>query len=304
MIRLDDLAALTLSPGPYATAYLDATRKTEEGAEEVALRWRALREDLAAHGADEATLEAMSSALAEPDHVPGEHGRVLVGRGGQVRYDAVLPRPPRWQSSRWSPLPHLMPMVAALAPLVPHVVAIVDRTGGDVEVTGPRGQEEREVRGREYPVHKSGAGGWSSLRYQHRTEHTWTANARAVADEVDSAVRRVGARLVIVAGDVRERAELLDELGEAARAVPGLRVEDRERFVARGGDRARDRRRPVRRGGPGVSPAATRSPASARQVGTVVVLAPLHGAMNMALCNSVREHTVRTGRTGHRAKST
>lgn len=230
MIRLDSLAHLVAAPGPYATAYVDATRKTEEGAEEVALRWRALREDLARHGADHATLDAMSAALAEPDHLPGEHGRVLVGRDGRVRYDAALPQPPRWQSSRWSPLPHLMPMVAQLAPLVPHVVAVVDRTGGDVEVTGPHGQEEREVAGREWPVHKAGAGGWSSLRYQHRTEHTWKANARAVADEVDSAVRRVGARLVVVAGDVRERAELLEELGEAARAV-AVEVEEGSRHA-------------------------------------------------------------------------
>ncbi len=234
MLRLDDLTGLT-SPGPYATAYFDATRKTEEGAEEVALRWRAQQEDLARDGADGRTLEAMWEAAVAADHAPGEHGRMLVGRDGQVRHDALLPFPPRWQGSRWSPLPHLMPMVAQLAPLVPHVVAIVDRTGGEVVVTGPRSRTEQEVEGSEYPVHKTGAGGWSSLRYQHSTEHTWKANARAVARRVDDAVRQTRARLVVVAGDVWERADLLRELEDEARAV-AVEVEEGSRHAGADND--------------------------------------------------------------------
>jgi hypothetical protein len=65
-------------------------------------------------------------------------------------------------------------------------------------------------------VHKASAGGWSELRYQHRTEKTWEDNARVVAELVDAAVRRVNAALVVLAGDVKARHLVREALGEPA----------------------------------------------------------------------------------------
>jgi Bacterial archaeo-eukaryotic release factor family 2 len=199
-----------------ATAYLDATRSTEHGAAEVRLRWDALRDALAASGADAATLEAMTAAVEGHRGVPGPHGQVLVAAGGAVRYDGTLPNRPRRETARWAPLPHLMPLVAQLAPVVPHVLAVVDRTGGDLVVRGPGGEAREEYTGDDVPVHKASAGGWSELRYQHRTEKTWEDNARAVAELVDGAVRRVNAALVVLAGDVKARHLVREALGEHA----------------------------------------------------------------------------------------
>jgi hypothetical protein len=219
MIRLDSLAGLLATPGRYATAYLDATRSKELGPKEVQGRWRALRDSLESQGADAATLDAMAAAAGGHTDLPGPHGQVLVAAEGVLRMDAVLPAPPRRELARWAPLPHLMPMIAQLGPVVPYLLVLVDRTGGDVVVHGPAGDSTATVAGDDYPVHKTRVGGWSQLRYQHRVENTWDANARQVAETVESGVRQVAAQLVVVAGDVRARTALIDSLGEHARSL-------------------------------------------------------------------------------------
>lgn len=222
MIRLDTLASLTTAQGPFATVYLDATRAEELGPQLVAGRWRALREQLADQGADAATLEAMEAVVGGHDDVPGPHGQAIVGAGGRVLWDVALPAPPRRETARFGLLPHLMPAVAALGPLVPYVVALVDRSGADVTVHGPGGTEERTVEGGDYPIHKTGLGGWAAQRYQNRSENLWDANAKQVAAVIDTAVRRTGAEVVLVAGDVHATESLRSALGTEA---AGLLVE-------------------------------------------------------------------------------
>ncbi|MFL6129737.1 MAG: Vms1/Ankzf1 family peptidyl-tRNA hydrolase [Mycobacteriales bacterium] len=222
MVRLDTLPTVLTGLGPYATAYLDATVAEELGPHKVELRWRGLRESLAEQGADDATLDAMEAAAGRHTDVGGPHGQLLVGSGGRLHYDVVLPHPPRRELARCSALPHLMPMVAQLGPLVPYVLARVDRTGADLTVHGPSGEWSLAVQGQTFQVHKTGVGGWSQLRYQHRVEDRWEANARQVADAVEAAVRGTRAQLVVLAGDVRARELLRNALGEPA---AGLVVE-------------------------------------------------------------------------------
>jgi hypothetical protein len=216
MVRLGTLSTLLATPGPYATAYLDASRAEELGPQKVELRWRALRASLAEQGADDATLDAMEAAAGGHTDVTGAHGQVLVGSGGELRYDVVLPGPPRREIARWSALPHLMPMVAQLGPVVPYVLALDDRIGAELRVHGPAGDWSLEVQGETFQVHKTGVGGWSQLRYQHRVEDRWEANARQVADAIEAAVRGTAARVVILAGDVRARETLRKVLAEPA----------------------------------------------------------------------------------------
>ncbi|HEY6749406.1 MAG TPA: Vms1/Ankzf1 family peptidyl-tRNA hydrolase [Mycobacteriales bacterium] len=216
MIRLDTLTGLLATPGPFATAYLDATRSKELGPQEVDKRWRALRAELAEQGADEATLAAMDDAVGGHPDVPGDHGQVLVGAGGRLLYDIALPEVPRRETASWSPLPDLMPALAQLGARVPYVLALVDRTGADVTVVGPdhSSEETQTVKGDTYPIRKVGVGGWAHLRYQHRAEDLWEANARQVAEVIESAVHRGRTRLVVLAGDVRAREALRKNLDE------------------------------------------------------------------------------------------
>ncbi|HST66286.1 MAG TPA: Vms1/Ankzf1 family peptidyl-tRNA hydrolase [Mycobacteriales bacterium] len=236
MIRLDTWSDLLTTPGPYATAYLDASRAKELGPQEVAGRWRALRSALSSQGADDATLDAMEAAVGGHTDVTGEHGQLLVASGGTLHLDGVLPGPPRREIAHYGPLPHLMPLAAQLAPLVPHVLVLVDRVGADVTVHGPAGKTETTVEGDSSEVHKVSVGGWAQDRYQNRSENLWESNARQVAEVVESGVRRVAAEVVVVAGDVRARGALLNALGEHARSLV-VQIEHGGR--AEGGDEAK-----------------------------------------------------------------
>jgi hypothetical protein len=221
MLGLDFVKGVLDSPGPYATAYLDATRSKELGPQEVAARWRALRSDLEAQGADAATLDAMEAAVGGHQDVTGAHGQVLVGAGGRVLLDHALPEVPRRETARWSPLPDLMPLAAQLGSRVPYVLALVDRVGADVTVVGPDSSaaEHTTVAGETHRIRKLGIGGWSHLRYQHRAENLWEANARQVAQVIETAVHTGGAQVVVLVGDVRARESLRKNLDERSAAL-------------------------------------------------------------------------------------
>jgi peptide subunit release factor 1 (eRF1) len=70
----------------------------------------------------------------------------------------------------------------------------------------------RTAGGDDDPLHKPNAGGWSQRRYQERAQQTWERNAEDVAGQVVGLVRRVDARLVVVAGDDRATTLLRDAL--------------------------------------------------------------------------------------------
>jgi Bacterial archaeo-eukaryotic release factor family 2 len=201
--------------GPFATAYLDTSRDSENAAHEIELRWRAARQELEEQGAPASALDAMAAAIGEDRGVPGRHGRVLVAAGDDIVLDLVMPSPPRREIARFAPLPHLMPLIAQAGAFVPHVVVVADRVGAEVRVVGPGAQEDdHEVRGNDFDIHKVKAGGWANKKYQQSAENTWEKNAKLVAEDVTRAVRRTGAAVVAVTGDVRAVTDLRNELPE------------------------------------------------------------------------------------------
>lgn len=86
------------------------------------------------------------------------------------------------------------------------------------------------MKGDDHPIHKAQAGGWSQRRNQQRVDATWEVNADEVAAEVACLVKRVDARLVLVAGDRRAVTLLCDSLPadirELVREVEGSRAEN------------------------------------------------------------------------------
>jgi peptide subunit release factor 1 (eRF1) len=93
------------------------------------------------------------------------------------------------------------------------VVVVTDRTGADiVQAVGADEVGASAVDGESLHITRSAPGGWSQRRYQQRAENVWEDNARLVADAVTHAVDEIGARVVIVAGDVRARSFLLEHL--------------------------------------------------------------------------------------------
>jgi len=197
--------------GDYVSVYLDTDRIHENSQRAVEIRWKNARERLAEAGASAETLDAIGRVVADRGRaVPGT---AVFARHGEVSFTGTMEAPPRRQIARLAALPHVMPLLAQHRPPVPHVRVSATRAGGEIVAIGGNGQGWRDwIAGWDWPLHKTSVGGWSQDRYQRHTEETWDENAKALAAEVSAAADRVGARHVIVAGDVHARMLLVDHL--------------------------------------------------------------------------------------------
>lgn len=200
-------------PGPFVTVWLDATRSTESGAHEVQLRWDDVKGQLAPDVKPE--LLDRVGAVIEADRTPGRHGLLVVAAADEVLLAEPLRDPPATSTGSVAALPRLMPYLADRSQDIPHVVVVADRTGADVLAVSATGAvDSQPVEGRsDYPVHRTGRDDWSERHFQLRVENTWEANAKNVADAVRRHVKEISARLVVVAGDVRARQMIADDLG-------------------------------------------------------------------------------------------
>jgi len=182
----------------------------------------------------------------EKNHQPavGRAGLAVVGADGEVLVEEVLPRPPAREVTRFSELPYLLPLAELTEPAVPHVVVVVDKVGADFLAVDGRGRvaTTEHVAGRDHPVHKVRGGGWSQLSMQRRVEETVKHNVDTVAEETARLARAVGARAVVVAGEVRARSAVLAALPHPASDVA---------VEAQAGGRAAGAGRVAPRGGPG-----------------------------------------------------
>ncbi|GLY46891.1 hypothetical protein Lesp01_05470 [Lentzea sp. NBRC 102530] len=201
------------APGPFASVYLDASHDTEDAAKVDELRWRGLRDQLADQGAPEETLAALDEAVSAADPPAGKAGRVLIASGATVVVDTLLPLPPPVDTTRFSPLPDLLPLASYLPPPLPHVVVVADSSGADLHSFDGRVDLVESVRGRQHPLHKIRGGGWAHKRMQQRVEDTVKHNVKQVAEEVERLVREVRAELVVLGGEVQARSAVHNELG-------------------------------------------------------------------------------------------
>ena len=212
-VRAPELTELVGGPGPFATVVLATEPAVDDAARRSELRWRSAREELAAAGAPDGVLAAVDPLVADA-HLHGEAMAVIVRADGTSHVEHA-DRPPAAQLARWAPLPTLVPVIEWRQASPPHVVVVADREGADLVAVRRDGPElRREAGGDDFPIRKVQAGGWSNRRYQQRAENTWERNATDAAAEVAALAERAGARLLVVAGDVRA-VTLLEE------ALPG-----------------------------------------------------------------------------------
>ncbi|MGH3758429.1 Vms1/Ankzf1 family peptidyl-tRNA hydrolase [Actinophytocola sp.] len=225
--------------GPFASVLMDASHDTEDAAKMAELRWRAIRDELAAQDVPDKTLHALDDAI---DRRPpaGRSGRLLVAADGSVLVDEYLPEPPPRRDVRVSALPYLLPLAAWSRRTVPHVVVVVDRVGADLRAVAADGTVRTEdVAGQNHPIRKVRGGGWSHRTVQRRAEETVRRNLGEVADEVAALVRGVDAHLLVLAGDAQARAQLREllprhcqritaEIEHSRRVDPGHDTIDRD----------------------------------------------------------------------------
>lgn len=161
----------------------------------------------------------MDAALDSERSHPGRHGHLLVGAAGRLLLDEVSDEPPLSEIADWSAAPNLMPFLARRAEPVPHVVVVTDRTGANIYPSAGDGSDRlsaaERVRGDDqHPLHKTGRNDWSESHFQRRVDNAWTENAQDVAQVVHAHVVELGARVVLVAGDIRARNLVMHALAE------------------------------------------------------------------------------------------
>jgi Bacterial archaeo-eukaryotic release factor family 2 len=215
------LRELVRRPGPFASVYLEFSHDTEDAQGQLELRRRSVRQALQERGADQETVAAIDDAIANHEPAVGRAGLALVGAGGELLVDELLRSVPPLPVARYSELPYLLPLAELMEPPVPHVVVVVDKVGADFLAVDEHGRvvTQEQVEGTEHPVHKVRGGGWSHLSMQRRVEETVKQNLQAVAEETARLARAVGARAVIVAGEVQARSGLLAALPHPASEV-------------------------------------------------------------------------------------
>lgn len=240
----DDIARLFASDGPFVTVYLDARSDQPQAQQQLLARWKTVRSQLSAEGATDDDLAAIDEVLGERTHVGGDTF-AAVAAGGRCLLARHLPEPPSSDAGYLGLLPRAGTLLESAQTLLPHLVVLVDRTGADVYgFTADGAPVEEEVQGeRQGPVvSRTPPGGWSQRRFQQRAINAWEENAQEVADEVTSLAKEVGARLVVVGGDVHAvrllRENLHDEIGqvvelEGASRHPGSDVDHEAEGVKR-----------------------------------------------------------------------
>ena len=210
-VRAAELTELAAGQGPFATVVLATEARVDNAAQRSEVRWKAARDELALAGAPDQVLAAIDPVVPDA-HLEGD-GLAVIARADGVVHVEHSAAPPRTELVRWAPLPSLVPVVEWRQLSPPHVIVLADREGADiVAVRRDRPDVRREAGGEDAAIHKVRGGGWSNRRYQDRAENTWEKNADDAAAHVAALAQRIGARLVVVAGDVRAVAMLRDAL--------------------------------------------------------------------------------------------
>ncbi|KAB1908304.1 peptide chain release factor 1 [Micromonospora tulbaghiae] len=204
-MQLSFLRPLYDRPGPWCSVYMDASRDTQDARAQVDLRWRALKGDLLGQGADPVTVEAVEEVVRRHQPMPGDYGIAVFASRGRVVLTEYLSAPPLRDLASWSALPHTMPLVAQRGEQVAWVRVLADRTGADAVAVSAGGVPRRaQVQGgQSRQLRRVQPGGWSQSRYQRAAMEAWHQNAGDAAAATADLAERVGADVVVVAGDVR-----------------------------------------------------------------------------------------------------
>src|SRR3954447_12695229 len=202
--------------GPFASVYLPTPGAVENASQRIQLAWKSVRETLAMQGAPEGSLAAIDPLVPDA-HTRGDCLAVFANASG-ILHDESGHGVAMHERSALAPLPALLPLIRWRQDQPSFVVVLADRTGADlfgIRLEGPA--IEHEVEGVGGPVRKVAPGGWSQRRYQQRAENTWEKNAHQVAAEAAELADRIDAELIVVGGDGREVALVLDSLPEHLR---------------------------------------------------------------------------------------
>lgn len=215
-MQLSFLRPLYDRPGPWCSVYLDASANTEDAHAALDLRWRALERRLMEQGADEASIAALDRVIRGHDPMAGDYGLAVFASHGRVVLSEYLSAPPLSDLASYAPLPHVMPLLAQRGEQVAWVRVLADRTGADAIAISAGGVPRRAhvVGGETFPLRKPQPGGWSQDIYQKAAMEAWHRNAGDVTAATVQLAEKVGAEVVVIAGDVRATGMIAAQMPE------------------------------------------------------------------------------------------
>jgi hypothetical protein len=228
---IDDASLTKLLAGdlPVTSVYFNLRATAQSDA---LLRWRTVAAGLTEQGAPVATVEALAEQVLGA--VPGPGVLAAFARGTEVTLTVALPGAEVPDLAQYSALPYLRPLLDWEQEHPARVLAVLDRTGADLSVYAAGSAEplETAVTGPDDEIERNAPGGSSQGRYQHRAEDSWEHNAAAVAEGLARLLRRFGAHMLLLAGDVRALQYLQEHLpkwihaGVTVHRLRGGRSED------------------------------------------------------------------------------
>ncbi|MFC6258301.1 Vms1/Ankzf1 family peptidyl-tRNA hydrolase, partial [Kocuria oceani] len=221
--RFHRYAELFKSTGPWCTVYTDISTGTVDSLHAIDVLPENICRELEQQGASKADLAAVEAAVRPAEGVPDPVCRYLLVRDGTVEIDEVLPGPLAGRGVlEVGEVPDLTPLFRHRPDDFPYVVAEVGRDGGEIcleYASRARALDEQQIEGETEHLKKFPGGGWSQGRWQRHTEDVWRRNTEQVAEQIDKVVAGSGAQLVVLAGDLRARGLVEEQLSKAARAL-------------------------------------------------------------------------------------
>jgi hypothetical protein len=195
-------------------------------------------EELAERGAPPEVVSDVREWLLRSTGQPAPISRCVVATERGVLFDELTRSHHAHPVVTWAPLPDLAAWLRDASRQIPFVLALVDHEGGDVTTYSSDDMEparEASVGERSKYEHKVRGGGWSHLNWQRSAETIWAQNAAEVAAEIERQARS-GPELVILAGDVHSRGQVMADLPDTIAAE--VVVLDRAGRGVDGGDDA------------------------------------------------------------------
>lgn len=216
-------------PEPVVSVYFGME---ERAGDDVDLRRRVIRHRLLRAATGSTVVEAVEDALSEVPRGPGMLAAFVGHDGSQRSFE--MPEADLADRVTRAALPDVVPFLRWRQYRPPYVLAVLDRTGAEVSVrvSPENGARTATVPGPDDVIERNAPGGPSQGRYQNRAEDSWLHNSARTARAVTAALSDSGARLLILAGDVRAVRYFRDKLPEWVReevrvaAVPGGRHAD------------------------------------------------------------------------------
>ncbi|MER7541054.1 hypothetical protein ABTX77_40860 [Streptomyces sp. NPDC097704] len=219
---LDFLKPLLERPGPWASVFVETRRDTEDAAQMQKLRDRAVARQLVEEGADPATVGAVAERLRTEPASGAPPGRALFATAGEIVLDLPLTTAPPAVEATWSSLPHIAPLLYLRSDQPACHVALIDRTGADLETRGPLGGTEDAGRteGKQWQGrgHRSIPADRYEWHYNNKLENAWEETAGIIAAELVRRCPQDAGTLLVLAGDARERKAVRDRLPQQLRS--------------------------------------------------------------------------------------